>query len=124
MRALVALGGALGATARVAVDAALPTGAGGFPTATLLVNLTGAFALALLVRSTDDPALRAGLGTGLLGAWTTFSALAVQGSDLLTSAPIVALAYLVATVLGGVLAVRLATRLVPASATSTPGGTS
>lgn len=48
-----------------------------FPFGTLLINVTGSFALGLLVGLAEHHAVRAGvvtvLGTGLLGAYTTFS---------------------------------------------------
>jgi CrcB protein len=111
IRLAVALGGALGALARVIVDAALPVSMlGGFPISTLLVNLTGAFALAVLMARVHDPLVRAGVGTGMLGAWTTFSALAVQTVALIEVAPVRSVAYIAATLIGGVLAVRLGAR--------------
>jgi CrcB protein len=108
IRLAVAIGGALGALARVRVDVAVPAGTlNGFPFSTLLVNLTGAFALALLVARVRNPLARAAIGTGLLGAWTTFSALAVQTVVLFERAPVTAAAYVTVTLVGGVLAVRI-----------------
>ncbi len=74
-------GGAVGTGLRLAVDSAVPHGDAEFPLSTLLINVVGAFALALLVGRVwpHAPAwLRAGLGAGLLGSFTTFSALAVS----------------------------------------------
>ena len=63
-----ALGG-IGAVLRVAVARRV-----GGPKGTLVVNLTGAFALGVLVgAAVSDDAERL-LATGLLGAYTTFSA--------------------------------------------------
>ena len=73
--AAVAIGGALGTGLRFMIDALV-----GQPISTLIVNVAGSFALALLVARVWPIAaswLRAGLGTGLLGSFTTFSALAV-----------------------------------------------
>jgi CrcB protein len=67
------LGGA-GAIARFLLDGAVSrrTG-GGFPWGTLAVNLSGAFALGVLAgAAVTGDALRLA-GTGLLGAYTTFS---------------------------------------------------
>jgi CrcB protein len=58
---LLALAGGLGATARFLVSARLPV-----PYGTLAVNVSGAFALGLLGDSFV-------LGTGFVGAYTTFS---------------------------------------------------
>jgi CrcB protein len=77
----VIIGGALGTGLRLAVDTALPHASNEFPVSTLAVNVVGAFALGYLVARVWPTAvswLRAGLGAGLLGSFTTFSALAVS----------------------------------------------
>lgn len=59
----------------------MPNAATGFAASTLLVNVIGAAALGVLVgwASPRVPGwARAGLGTGLLGAFTTYSAFAVS----------------------------------------------
>ena len=90
---------------------ALPHAAGGFPSATLLVNVTGAFAMGLLVAFlVDRPGAhrlaRPFVGVGVLGGWTTFSALAVEVVALATVDRVqVALLYVAATFLLGTLAV-------------------
>jgi len=76
-RELVAVftGGLLGTGARLAIDTLV-----GQPVSTLAINVAGSFALGLLVArlwSSAAPWLRAGLGAGLLGSFTTFSAVAV-----------------------------------------------
>lgn len=76
----VVVGGMLGTGLRLAVDLLLPHGASDLPLSTLLVNVVGAFALGALVSSVwtrpGTPTwAKAGLGTGLLGSFTTFSAL-------------------------------------------------
>jgi len=80
---VIALGGALGASARYGVGSAWPTG-GGFPWSTFAVNVLGCLLLgALLVGLTElrggHPLLRPFLGTGVLGGFTTFSTYAVDG---------------------------------------------
>lgn len=92
--ATVAAGGALGAVLRWWVSGAtaraLPSGPWeGFPLGTIVVNVVGCFLLAWLAssgdaRGTDHPALRLFLGTGLLGALTTFSTFGLDGHGLLT----------------------------------------
>lgn len=79
----VALGGALGGTARYAVAQALPRVGTEFPWATLVVNLVGAAVLGfVLVALADRPPpadrWRAFLGTGVCGGFTTFSTLSVE----------------------------------------------
>lgn len=71
----------MGTAARFAIDIAIPHGSDGFPLSTLIVNAVGAFLLGVLVArvwATAPSWLRAGLGTGLLGSFTTFSAVAVS----------------------------------------------
>lgn len=76
----VALAGCLGALARYGIGFLFPVSAASdaFPWATTLINLSGSLLLGLLTGwLTDKPALAwAGdlLGTGFLGAYTTFSA--------------------------------------------------
>lgn len=65
----------LGTGARLTIDSLL-----GQPASTLAINVAGSFALGLLVArvwTSAAPWARAGLGAGLLGSFTTFSALAV-----------------------------------------------
>ncbi|MGX5657636.1 fluoride efflux transporter FluC [Geodermatophilus nigrescens] len=108
---LAALGGALGALARWGVAAALPSPAGGWPWATLLVNLTGSLLIGVLagVLATRDPEpawARPFLAVGVLGGYTTYSAFAVEVVTL-TDAGALATAggYVLTSVVGGVLAV-------------------
>jgi len=70
----VAALGAAGALARVAISTAVARWRHSvFPLGTLVVNLTGGFALGILVGARVDGAAASLLGTGLLGAYTTFS---------------------------------------------------
>jgi CrcB protein len=70
----IGLVGGLGAVARFLVDGAVAARVlGEFPLGTLVVNLSGALALGILAGAAlGDDASRL-LGTGLLGAYTTFS---------------------------------------------------
>jgi CrcB protein len=101
--AVVAVGGALGATARYLLSLAAP----GLLWPTLVVNLSGAFALGILAgvlsaRPSASPLWRPFLGTGVLGGFTTFSALAVELVDRVDSGRVaIAAVYLVVTVAGG-----------------------
>jgi len=74
----VALAGALGALARYAVHGmAQSRTASQFPFGTVVVNLTGSFLLGLLVGLVTyqglDADVRTVVGTGFIGAYTTFS---------------------------------------------------
>ena len=103
----VAIGGLVGTGLRLACDLAFPHADGEFPVETLVVNLVGAFVLGWLVgglwtRPTTPFWLKAGLGSGLLGSFTTLSA--VMASLLLLTAggeAGLAVAYLLASVVGG-----------------------
>ena len=106
---VVWVGGAAGTASRYLVGLAVPRVLG-VPVATLLVNLVGAFALGLLLealvrRGADDGRrrlLRLLLGTGFLGGFTTYSALAVDTVLLLRSGlPGPAWGYAGGTVLAG-----------------------
>jgi len=111
----VLAGGMLGTAIRLAVDVVLPHGGAGFPLATLLINVTGSLLLGVLVARvwrTAPEWLRAGLGPGLLGSFTTFSALAVSAVDLTASgAGPLAILYVAASVVGGLAAAALGLRL-------------
>lgn len=109
-------GGALGAVLRWGLELAVPTTAG-WPWGTLLVNVLGCAAMAgllLVGEHRSYPAwVRPGLGTGLLGGFTTFSTYAVQVAVLGTAGPLLAAGYLVLTpvlCVGAVVAVGLLAR--------------
>lgn len=109
--ALVAVGGAAGTLTRHGIAEALDADRL-FPLATFLVNITGSFALGallavLLVRDHSAPAnrLRLLLGTGFLGGYTTYSALAVETDTLLRGDHVtVGLAYAAGSVVAGLVA--------------------
>ncbi len=81
----VMVGGALGALLRYLTNITLQgafagSAYAGFPLATLLVNVVGSFLLSFLVYwgVPLSPTLRAAIGTGLIGALTTFSTFEVE----------------------------------------------
>ncbi|GAA5512421.1 putative fluoride ion transporter CrcB [Deinococcus carri] len=87
----IAVGGALGALSRYGVSLLVAgrlanTAWGNFPLATLLVNVVGSFLLALIttlaLRGLVSPAWRLAIGTGFIGALTTFSTFTWE-SDLM-----------------------------------------
>jgi len=106
--AAVFIGGVVGALARAGVGQALPHDPAGWPWATLLVNVVGAFVLgAVAARS----ARRALLGQGFCGALTTFSAFQLELLQMLDAGRTgLALAYAAASLLAGVLAAELGRR--------------
>ncbi|GGW41775.1 putative fluoride ion transporter CrcB 1 [Streptomyces lucensis JCM 4490] len=112
--AVVALGGALGASGRYALTLAWPTPTGGFPWATFWTNVSGCAVIGVfMVLITDVWAahrlVRPFFGTGVLGGFTTFSTWAVDIRRLTDAGrPAAGLAYLAATLLGALAAVWLA----------------
>ncbi len=85
---LVALGGAIGANARFWLGGwALARTGAAFPWGTLLVNLSGSFAVGFVSQFIDrfglDPAWRQLLIAGVLGGFTTFSAYELESLGLL-----------------------------------------
>lgn len=80
--------GACGALLRYLVERAVDLRLGpGFPYGTLLINVTGSFVLGLVVSVAADHHLSASVvtvvGTGLLGAYTTFSTFSFDTVSLL-----------------------------------------
>jgi len=105
----VTLGGAIGTGLREALALSFPAAPGSIPVTILLINVVGAFALGLLleslVRRGPDAGRRRDLrllvGTGVLGGFTTYSALAVDTATLLGDALPIAIAYGVGSVVLG-----------------------
>ena len=97
---LVALGGAVGATARYGVGLGFARFGLAFPWATLLVNVLGGLAMGLLAaRTSADDTLRLALGVGVLGGFTTFSAFSLETVRLMEHQPGLAMLYVAASVL-------------------------
>ncbi|MFC3998288.1 fluoride efflux transporter FluC [Nocardiopsis sediminis] len=109
--AVIAAGGAVGACARYAAAAALPTPPGAFAWSTLLVNVSGCLligVLMVLVTGVWPGArlLRPFWGVGVLGGYTSFSTYVADAEAMLAAgAPGPALAYLAATLIGALVAV-------------------
>lgn len=107
----ISVGGALGTLARWAMAQALPHGPGDFVWSTFIANVTGALALGLLMALMVDVLahtrlVRPFLGVGVLGGYTTFSTYMLDTRTLLAEGRAgVALAYVGATLVTGLLAV-------------------
>ena len=110
----VLLGGILGTGLRLTLDELVAPDSA-FPWATLLINVLGSLLLGYLVARVWPSAptwLRAGLGTGLLGSFTTFSAVIVALVTLTAAGmTVLAIVYLVATLLLGFAAAWVGIRL-------------
>ena len=109
----IALGGVIGSLGRFAI--ALVVGEWNpatLPWATLTVNIVGCLAIGAVASSAAIAAgpawLRPFLITGVLGGFTTFSALALETGLLLDAGRVlVAVGYVVVTMAAGLVAVRL-----------------
>ena len=109
----IALGGVIGSLGRFAIALVVgewnPTT---LPWATLTANIVGCLAIGVVASSAAIAAgpawLRPFLITGVLGGFTTFSALALETGLLLDAGRVlVAVGYVVVTMAAGLVAVRL-----------------
>jgi len=107
----IASGGALGALARVGLAQAFPVSADSWPWATFAVNMAGALMIGYFVTRLQErlpvsTLRRPLLGTGLCGALTTFSTVQIELLRMVDQHHIgLAAGYLLASVVGGYLAV-------------------
>ena len=104
---LVAFGGVLGAGVRM-LFTQLPLNT---YQSLLIVNLLGAFLLGVLLVNSPSRKVHLFWATGVLGGFTTTSALAVTSLTEFENAPYLSLGYLVVTFYGGLLLFRIAERL-------------
>nr|WP_246286881.1 CrcB family protein [Schumannella luteola] len=130
---LVIAGGTVATLVRELIDLALPR-PGGLPVSILLINLSGALILGALLeglarRGPDEGrrrSVRLLVGTGVLGGYTTYSALAADSAKLLLGGDaLLGLLYPLATLLlgalaslGGILLARRIVRAVDAAGSS------
>ena len=83
---MVILGGMLGTAARAQLEGAFAPPAGGWPWVTFAINLVGSFVLGALLEALSRTgrdvgwrrAARVGLGTGVIGGFTTYSTFIVE----------------------------------------------
>ena len=110
--AAVFAGGAAGALARTGLAEAWPAGPGALPWATLLANVAGCVLLgAVLVLTAAGSLRRAGLGPGLCGGLTTFSAFQVELVELARDGDLaLAVGYGVLSLAAGLAALELGRR--------------
>ena len=115
--AAVGAGGFLGALGRYELGVAWPTPAGHFPWTTFTINVSGAFALGLVLtllleRVGPTRYVRPFFCVGVLGAWTTMSTFAVEGDLLVKSGrAAMAIVYVLATLAFGIGATWAGVRL-------------
>ncbi|NUR78531.1 MAG: fluoride efflux transporter CrcB [Thermoleophilia bacterium] len=110
----VALGGALGASARYLLDHAIEQRSFSiFPWATFTINITGCLLIGVITEALVDrhhvPAwIRVGLVLGVIGGYTTFSTFAEEALTLFDAHDVaVALAYTLGSVGSGIVAVYI-----------------
>ncbi|MFG2404896.1 fluoride efflux transporter CrcB [Streptomyces brevispora] len=109
--AVIALGGAAGASARYAASLLWPTATDGFPWTTLLVNVIGCAVIGVFMVVISEVwaahrLVRPFFGTGVLGGFTTFSTYAVDIERLIDGGRARSgLAYLGLTLLAALAAV-------------------
>ncbi|MDE3838933.1 fluoride efflux transporter CrcB [Bacillus methanolicus] len=104
----VGLGGIIGSLLRYFLSvAALSLWGKGFPIGTLLANLLGAFALGWLTKNMYvarklPPYIVSGIGTGIIGSFTTFSTFSLETIQLVEqNSMFLALIYVIASFIGG-----------------------
>lgn len=111
----VFVGGAAGALARLGLSEAVPLHIGSWPWATFAANVVGCLLLGYVVahpRLGRESAGRSALiGTGFCGGLTTFSAFQLELYRMLDAGEIlIAVTYLIASVVAGLVAVGIGHR--------------
>lgn len=118
--AVVAFGAFFGTYARYELGILVPAGTNDWPLTTMLINISGAFLLGLLLQSllrqgSDEGGrriMRLLIGTGFLGAFTTYSSLATSVALLAQHHEMtIALLYALSSVLLGIIACALGIQL-------------
>jgi CrcB protein len=116
--AAIFVGGFIGAATRAELAVAFPAHAGEWPWVTFVVNIAGAFLLGYFATRLQERLplssyRRPFLGTGFCGALTTFSTVQIELLQMLDAGRTpLALAYALASIVLGFLAIVLATNLV------------
>ena len=107
----VGCGGFIGAVLRFLMGKLPIKNPAGFPVTTFMINVIGAFAIgciaALALKNSDlNPRLVLFLKAGICGGFTTFSTFSLETGELLRAGSFVtAIAYVVLSIICGVLAV-------------------
>lgn len=111
---VAALGAVIGSLARLQISYWIQTpSTTSFPWSTFLVNVVGALLIGLVASSPNimnNETRRHFVVTGVLGGFTTFSAIAVETLNLATT-PVISITYVIATFAIGVAATHIGSLL-------------
>ena len=114
---IVGAGGVIGAIGRYLIGLLPMNPENGFPVKTFLINVIGCFIIGIIAALADRNAVNPNLvlliKVGICGGFTTFSSFALETEGLLTKGQtVVALMYVIASIVCGVLAVFAAEKMV------------
>ena len=114
---IVGAGGAIGAIGRYLIGLLPMNPENGFPVKTFLINVIGCFIIGIIAALADRNAVNPNLvlliKVGICGGFTTFSSFALETEGLLAKGQtVVALMYVIASIVCGVLVVFAAEKMV------------
>ena len=114
---IVGAGGAIGAIGRYLIGLLPMNPENGFPIKTFLINVIGCFIIGIIAALADKNAVNPNLvlliKVGICGGFTTFSSFALETEGLIAKgSTVVALMYVILSLICGVLAVFAAERMV------------
>lgn len=114
---IVGAGGAIGAIGRYLIGLLPMNPENGFPVKTFLINVIGCFIIGIIAALADKNAVNPNLvlliKVGICGGFTTFSSFALETEGLLAKGQtVVALMYVIASIVCGVLVVFAAEKMV------------
>ena len=114
---IVGAGGVIGAIGRYLIGLLPMNPENGFPVKTFLINVIGCFIIGIIAALADRNAVNPNLvlliKVGICGGFTTFSSFALETEGLLAKGQtVVALMYVIASIVCGVLVVFAAEKMV------------
>lgn len=105
---MIGVGGIIGATGRYSISLLLHNNQNEFPFATLTVNLIGCFLLTYFlnhpkIKQTLSSEIFIALSVGVIGSFTTLSAVTIEVMNLYKINLLLAITYLIASIFGGLI---------------------